>query len=160
MKRHGLAVFGLTLAAGLGAQGLGGPPFDVPPGRWWERPVVAEELGLSPEQKAKLEQLTAERVKAMIDARAAVQKAEVELRLLAEKEPLDARKVREAFAALQQARQRLEVERFELLLAVRQTLTGEQWRKLHTVVRERLQERRERRQGRGVEPGPHRPERF
>ncbi|GBC78853.1 hypothetical protein HRbin09_00062 [bacterium HR09] len=96
----------------------------------------------------------------MIDARAAVQKAEVELRLLAEKEPLDVRKVREAFAALQQARQKLELERFEMLLAVRQTLSAEQWNKLRTVVRERLEERRERREGRRPEPGPRRPQDF
>lgn len=157
MRKMLFIVLGVCFASGLAAQGLGGPPFDVPPGRWWDRPAVAQELGLSPEQKAKLEQLTAERVKTMVDARAAVQKAEVELRLLAEKEPLDVRKVREAFAALQQARQKLELERFEMLLAVRQTLSPEQWNKLRTVVRERLEERRERREGRRPEPGPRRP---
>lgn len=157
MAKKVFAVLTFLVAGSLWAQGLGGPPLDVPPGRWWDRPAVVQELGLSVEQKAKLEQLTAERVKAMIDARAAVQKAEVELRLLAEKEPLDVRKVREAFAALQQARQKLELERFEMLLAVRQTLSAEQWNKLRTVVRERLEERRERREGRRPEPGPRRP---
>uniref|UniRef100_A0A7C2N8I1 Periplasmic heavy metal sensor n=2 Tax=Thermoanaerobaculum aquaticum TaxID=1312852 RepID=A0A7C2N8I1_9BACT len=160
MTKKVFAALAFLVAGSLWAQGLGGPPFDVPAGRWWDRPAVAQELGLSPEQKAKLEQLTAERVKAMIDARAAVQKAEVELRLLAEKEPLDVRKVREAFAALQQARQKLELERFEMLLAVRQTLSTEQWNKLRTVVRERLEERRERREGRRPEPGPRRPQDF
>lgn len=154
MKNAFFAILALAGAARLGAQGMGGPPFDVPPGRWWDRPAVAEELGLSPEQKAKLEQVTADRVKAMIDARAAVQKAEVELRLLAEKDPLDVRKLREAFAALQQARQKLELERFEMLLSVRQTLSADQWNKLRTVVRQRLEERRERREGRRPAPGP------
>lgn len=160
MRKMLFIVLGLCCAGSMAAQALGGPPFDVPPGRWWDRPAVAQELGLSPEQKAKLEQLTTERLKAMIDARAAVEKAEVELRLLAEKEPLDVRKVREAFAALQQARQKLEVERFEMLLAVRQTLSAEQWNKLRTVVRQRLEERRDRREGRRPEPGPRRPEQF
>lgn len=157
MTKKVFAVLGFLVAGCVWAQGLGGPPFDVPAGRWWDRPAVAEELGLSPEQKAKLEQLTAERLKAMIDARAAVQKAEVELRMVAEKDPLDVRKVREAFAALQQARQKLELERFEMLLAVRQTLSAEQWNKLRTVVRQRVEERRERREGRRPEPGPRRP---
>ncbi|MCX7895253.1 MAG: periplasmic heavy metal sensor [Thermoanaerobaculum sp.] len=130
-----------------------GPPFDVPAGRWWTHPAVAEELGLSPEQKAKLEDLTNQRVKAMIDARAAVQKAEVDLRLLADRDPVDARKLREAFAALQQARQRLEAERFEMLLGVRQTLSADQWKKLRQAVRERLGERWQRRQERGHAPG-------
>lgn len=158
MRKELFAVLGFFLASGLWAQGLGGPPFDVPPGRWWDRPAVAQELALSPEQKAKLEQLTSERLKAMIDARAAVGKAEVELRLLAEKEPLDVRKVREAFSALQLARQKLELERFEMLLAVRQTLTAEQWNKLRLLARERVEERRERREGRRPKPGPRRPE--
>lgn len=157
MRKMWFTVLGVLITGSLWAQGLGGPPFDVPPGRWWERPAVAQELGLTPEQKAKLEQLTAERLKVMIDARAAVEKAEVELRLLAEKEPLDARKVREAFAALQQARQKLELERFEMLLAVRQTLSAEQWQRLRALARERLEERRERREGRRPEPGPRHP---
>lgn len=143
MKGKALVLLILPAAALAWAQGPGGPPWNVPLGRWWDRPAVAQELGLSAEQKAKLEQLTAERLKAMIDARAAVHKAEVELRLLADRDPLDVRKLREAFAAMQQARQRLEGERFELLLAVRQTLTQEQWQKLRTVARERLEERRE-----------------
>lgn len=155
MRGTFLAALAFVWGGAIGAQGPGGPPWDVPSGRWWQRAEVAQELGLSAEQKAKLEQLTAERLEAMIDARAAVQKAELELRLLANKDPLDQRKVREAFAALQQARQRLEAERFEMLLGVRQTLTLEQWQKLRTVVRERVQERRqEHRQGPRSPRGP------
>ncbi|MGC8916094.1 MAG: Spy/CpxP family protein refolding chaperone [Thermoanaerobaculum sp.] len=157
MRKMAIIVGCLSFVGNVAAQGLGGPPFDVPLGRWWDRPAVAQELGLSPEQKLKLEQLTTERVKAMIDARAAVEKAEVELRLLAEKDPLDVRKVREAFTALQQARQKLELERFEMLLSVRQTLSADQWNKLRVLARQRLEERRERREGRRPEPGPHRP---
>lgn len=149
MKGKAWVLLILPAAALAGAQGRSGQPWDVPLGRWWDRPAVAQELALSSEQKAKLEQLTTERLKAMIDARAAVQKAEVELRLLADKDPLDVRRLREAFAAMQQARQRLEAERFELLLAVRQTLTQEQWQKLRKVARQRLEERRE---GRGQAP--------
>lgn len=159
MKGPAVAFVVMVSAWTLGAQVLrpGGPPLDVPSGRWWDRPRVAEELGLTPEQRAKLEQVTAQGAKAMIDARAAVEKAELELRLLAEKEPLDAKKLREAFQALQQARQKLEWERFEMLLSVRQTLSPDQWRKLRTVVRERLEERRERleeRRERRGERGP------
>lgn len=163
MKRVTVMLLGALGTASLWAQGMGGPPLDVPPGRWWDRPRVAEELGLSPEQKARLEQIVAERTKVLIDRRAAVEKAELDLRLLAEKEPLDPFKLREAFAALQQARQKLEHERFEMLLAVRQTLSPEQWKKLRVVVRERLLERRERMEERrerreerrpGSGPGP------
>lgn len=159
MKARILA-FALFFGAGaLWAQGPGGPAWELPQGRWWDRPRLAQELGLSAEQKAKLEEVTEQRMRAMIDARAAVQKAELELRLAADKEPFDPRKVREAFFALQQARQKLELERFEMLLAVRQLLTPEQWGKLRTLARERLQERREERQQRRFEdrPGPHGP---
>jgi len=152
-----LLVFSLLWGTGaLWAQGPGGPPWDLPQGRWWDRPRLAQELGLTDEQKARLEEVASQRMRALIDARAAVQKAELELGLVADKEPFDARKVREAFFGLQQARQKLELERFEMLLAMRQVLTPEQWGKLRRLARERFQDRREERLRRRLEdrPGP------
>ena len=47
---------------------------------------------------------------------------------------------------------RLESERFELLLKVRQVLQPEQWQRLRAMTRERLQERMEERRGGGALP--------
>ena len=147
----------LFAAAGVMAQPLG-----VPPGRWWERPRFADELMLSAEQKARLEVLTVENARGMIDLKAAVEKAELDLRTVAEAEPFDAAKVRAAFREVQQARTRLETERFESLLRVREVLNAEQWRRLRELTRDAVRERmQERRGGPGGPPmGPPRDREF
>ncbi|MCU0291185.1 MAG: periplasmic heavy metal sensor [Thermoanaerobaculaceae bacterium] len=138
----------LLLATGVRAEGVG----VIPPGRWWERPKVAQELGLTAEQKQRLEETTYESARVMIDLKAALDKAELDLKVVGDAEPLDLKRAREAFAALQQARMRLENERFELLLRVRQVLQPEQWQRLREMTRERLQERMEERRGTGAPP--------
>lgn len=144
MKRQAFVLLTCLFGTPLLGQGLGPPGWDVPQGRWWTRPAIAEELGLSPEQKTRLEEIVAERLKVIIDARAAVEKAQVELREVAQKEPLNVQKARQAFQAVQQARARLEKERFELLLSQRQVLTAEQWQKAREILVERVRARRER----------------
>ncbi|HPC84694.1 MAG TPA: periplasmic heavy metal sensor [Thermoanaerobaculaceae bacterium] len=141
----------LLVAAGAWAQGPA-----LPPGKWWERPRVAQELGLTAEQKQKLEGASLESARVMIDLKAAVEKAELDLKAVGDADTLDPRAAREAFAALQQARMRLESERFELLIKVRQVLTREQWVRLRELTREALRERIEERPE-GARPLPNRP---
>jgi Spy/CpxP family protein refolding chaperone len=90
------------------------------------------------EQQALLEEATVAHARAMVDLKATVDKAEIDLRVAADRDPLDKAKVRAAFAAMQQARTRLEAERFEMLLRVREVLTREQWEKLKVLTRERI----------------------
>jgi len=152
MNSKGVAgvIAGATL---LVATGLAAQPLGVPPGRWWERPQVAEQLALTAEQKARLESLSVENARGMIDIKAAVEKAELDLRVVAEAEPFDAAKVRAAFRTVQQARTRLENERFEALLRVREVLSADQWRQLRELTRDAVRERaQERRGGQGGPP--------
>ena len=156
VTRWGVAVLGtMTVAGSLSAQ-----PLAVPPGRWWDRPRIAAELGLSDEQRHSLDGVALAHAKTMVDLKAEVEKRELDLRAAAGDEPFDAKRVREAFAVLQQRRTALEQERFELLLKVREVLSAEQWRKLAGLARERL-----RRQGAGLgspegEARPPAPRRF
>jgi periplasmic protein CpxP/Spy len=147
----------LLLAAGtVMAQPMGegrGGPMGGPMGRWWERPQVAEQLGLTPEQTQKLEAITLNGARTMVDLKGAVQKAEIDLRAAADVEPFQPDKVREAFRVVQQARERLETQRFEMLLKVRGVLSGDQWHKLRELLHERAGMRG--RKG-GDEGGPHR----
>lgn len=149
----------IAAAALLAAAGAIAQPLGVPPGRWWERPRVAEELALTAEQKARLETLTVENARGMIDLKAAVEKAELDLRAAAEAEPFDAAKVRAAFREVQQARTRLESERFESLLRVREVLNAEQWRRLRELTRDAVRERVQERRG-GPPAGPPRNREF
>ncbi|HNX49854.1 MAG TPA: periplasmic heavy metal sensor [Thermoanaerobaculaceae bacterium] len=146
----------LLLATGAWAQGMGG----VPPGSWWERPKVAQELGLTSEQKQRLEEVTLGSARVMIDLKASLDKAELDLKAAGDAEPLDAKRAREAFAAVQQARLRLESERFELLIKVRQVLQPEQWQRLRAMTRERLRGRIEERGPGGLPMGKRPIRRF
>ena len=156
-----LLVAGLLLMAGaVAAQPMGGPdgaetpwapmggPMGVPMGRWWERPKVVEQLGLTPEQTKKLEAITLDQARTMVDLKSAVEKAEIDLRAASDAEPFNAKRVRDAFGVVIQARTKLETQRFEILLKTREVLTAEQWGKLRDVVRERRMEK-----GKGGPPG-------
>jgi Spy/CpxP family protein refolding chaperone len=126
----------LMVAGAAAAQPLG-----VPMGRWWEWPRVAERLSLAPEQTQKLDAITLNQATVMVDLKASVEKAEINLRAAADAQPFDAKRVRDAFGVLQQARMKLEAQRFEMLLKTREVLTVEQWQKLRELARERRMER-------------------
>lgn len=140
-----IVAVGLVLAAGVAAA----QTFDVPPGRWWERPMVAGRLGLSPDQVKGLDAATYAFARRMVDLKATVEKAAIDLRAASDAEPFAPDKVREAFAVLQQARGRLETERFDMLLKVRELLTPDQWSKLQQLARARRAEK-----GDGGQPAP------
>ncbi len=134
-----------------------GSPMGVPMGRWWEWPRVAQQLGLSAEQTQKLEAITLSQATAMVDLKASVEKAEINLRAAADAQPFDAKRVRDTFGLLQQARMKLEAQRFEMLLKTREVLTADQWQKLRELARERRVERGKGGPGAGAaQPrGPH-----
>ena len=163
-----LLVVGLLLVAGtVAAQQMGAPmdppmdrpmdrsmgrPMGVPMGRWWERPKVVEQLGLTAEQTKKLEAITLDQARTMVDFKSTVEKAEIDLRAASDAEPFNAKRVRDAFGVLLQARTKLETQRFEMLLKTREVLTAEQWGKLREFLRERRVER-----GRGGPPEGEKP---
>lgn len=145
----------LVAASWATAQSLG-----VPRGRWWERPRVAARLALTEEQKVRLDGIAVAGARVMIDLKAEVDKAELDLKAVADTSPFPAAKVRDAFRALQQARSRLESERFEMLLRLREVLSTQQWRQLQELKVERLQELGEgSTDDRPREPKPGRPRR-
>jgi len=129
--KAGLVAVGIAVIAGSAVA----QPLVMPPGRWWERPRLAAELGLSAEQRKTLDEVALKHAKAMVDLKGEVEKAEIDLRMTSDGEPFDARTVREAFGVLQQRRMRLELERFEMLLSVREVLSREQWLKLTNLVK-------------------------
>ena len=127
----------LTLAAAFLAGAVLAQPLAVPPGRWWERPRIAEAVALTSEQKQKLEANALDHARAMIDLKAAVEKAGLDLRAAFDQQPFDAHRPQGSFVALQQARAKLEAERFDMLLRTREVLSAEQWGRLKDFVQER-----------------------
>ena len=148
---------GLLLAAGVVvAQPMGGPMggapmgrgMGVPMGRWWERPKVVEQLNLTADQTQRLEAITLDQARTMVDLKGAVEKAEIDLRAASDADPFNTTHVRDAFGVFLQARTKLETQRFEMLLKTREVLTADQWRKLRDLLRERRMEK-----GKGGPPG-------
>jgi Spy/CpxP family protein refolding chaperone len=166
----GLAIAGVLLAGTAMAQpsgnGLGeGPGFAEhrPPmekafgpqgehGRWWNNPKVVERLKLTEEQRKAFDGILLQHRKTLIDLRANVEKAELEMEpLMGEDQPNEA-KVLAQIDKVAQARAELEKANARFLLAIRNKLTPEQWKQMEAYRASRGFEGREGGQRRG--PGP------
>jgi len=128
--------------------------FRIPPGKWWEIPQVVEALQLSSEQQQQISNLVYEHARRMIGLNGSVEESKLVLSREVDAKAFDPEKVRTAFGLFQDSRRKLENERFEMLLAVRQLLSADQWKKLGEL--HRLKERRQR-EGMGNFRRPPRP---
>lgn len=133
--------------------------FDLPPGKWWEDQRIVDRVGISAEQQSEIRDVVYERARKMIDLKADVDKVGLDLAAAVDRADFDASAVRSAYGAFQAARHKLENERFEMLLEVRQILSTDQWQKMQEIRRRvqqmRGQQRRpgQRQQGGGTQPG-------
>jgi Spy/CpxP family protein refolding chaperone len=123
--------------------------FDLPPGKWWENPRMVDHIGLTDEQQAQIREIVFTYARRMIDLKADVDKAGLDLASTVDQQNFDPAPVRAAYTMFQTARHKLENERFEMLLEVRQVLTYEQWRKIEEIKQRMKQNRSEQRR-----PGP------
>lgn len=126
---------------------------DLPPGRWWEDPRVVERIGLTEGQQTRIREIVFERARRMIDLKAEVDKAGLDLATSVDQREFDPGPVRAAYAVFQSARHKLENERFEMLLEVRLVLTYEQWQRIEDMKRRMQQNRPPNRRPGGVD-GP------
>jgi Spy/CpxP family protein refolding chaperone len=141
-----------TVALALALSGVGAAAeFNLPPGKWWENERLATRIGLTEDQKEEITDLVYDHALEMVDLSAAVKRAELEMANLVRQAEFDDDAVRAAFGGFQKARQALERERFEMLLAVRGVLTTEQWVQIQEIMQEM---RRRRAQERGGQPQP------
>ena len=134
----------LILAAG---GSLWANDFSLPPGKWWEDQRLVDKIGLTEEQQEQISSLVYESARRMIDLNADVKRSGLDLTEVVDRNEIDPAAVRKAFAAFQTARQKLDNERFEMLLAIRQVLTSEQWVKIKEIKRRLKQMRSQREQG-------------
>lgn len=132
---------------------LAAQELDLPHGKWWEDPRVSQRIGLGEEQQQEIRDLVYAGARRMIDLKAAVDRAGLDLAEAVNSSEFDPEAVRAAYAAFQAARQKLENARFEMLLDVRQVLTSEQWQKLQELKRYRQQMRGQQRPPGQRQPG-------
>jgi periplasmic protein CpxP/Spy len=154
----------LIIIAVLAAVGpLVANEFDLPPGKWWENPRFVNHIGLTDEQQDQTREVVYQHARRMIDLKADVDKAGLDLAESVDQQEFDPAPVRAAYAVFQTARKKLENERFEMLLEVRKILTYEQWQKIEEI-KQRIKQNRpqqQRRPGdRGQGPQGDRPPGF
>jgi len=142
MKNVLIIIVFLAVVAPLAAN-----DFDLPPGKWWEDQRLVSRIGLTEEQQEHIRDVVFTHARRMIDLKADVDKAGLDLASSVDQEDFDPAPVRATYAVFQTARQKLENERFEMLLEVRQVLTYEQWQKMEEIKRRIKQMRSERRPG-------------
>lgn len=136
MKKTWIALVILAAAVPLAAN-----EFDLPPGKWWENQRVIDFVEITGEQQEQIGDLVYEHARRMIDLKADVEKAGLDLASVVSTREFDETAVRSLYAAFQAARHKLENERFEMLVAVRKVLTADQWQKMQDL-RKRLQQNR------------------
>ena len=115
---------------------VGAQEFNLPPGKWWDNERLATHIGLTEAQREQIREMVYEHAHRMIDLNAGVKKAELELANLVANSDFDSAVARAAFSELQKSRRALEMERFEMLLAVRGVLSDQQWQQIQDIRRQ------------------------
>ena len=154
---------GLTLAVAANAQAPdgepgpppGGPGFGMhrppmeralglygPQGRWWNDQALITRLKLTDDQRKAMDTILLNHREKLVDMRAAVEKAELEMEpLMQDDQPNEAR-VLEQIDKVAQARAELEKANARFLLAIRSKLSPDQWKELKAARAERAQQHR------------------
>lgn len=163
------------------AQGMGGPPpgpggpggpgmhdgFGRPPmermfhddhfGRWWNDPHIAQQLGITDDQKHKMDDIFQQHRLNLIDLDASLEKQEVLMQPLISADQPNEAAVLAQIDKIAQARADLEKADARMLFDIRKILTPEQWQKLKAMRAEHRDDRmmmREHRRGPGGPGGP------
>jgi Spy/CpxP family protein refolding chaperone len=97
-------------------------------GRWWNNPNVVERLKLTDEQRKAFDSIFLTHREKLIDLRANVEKAELEMEPLMRDDPPNEAKILAQIDKVAQARAELEKANARFLLAIRAKLTPEQWK--------------------------------
>jgi Spy/CpxP family protein refolding chaperone len=117
------ALVTLLLAGNAEAQQL-------PPGKWWRRPEIVQNLAITNVQQDKLDAVFRQHANNLIDQKADVEKASLALRGELDKAQLDRDAIQRAAAAVNASRAKLFSQELMMLVDMRQVLTEEQWNKM------------------------------
>jgi periplasmic protein CpxP/Spy len=111
------------------------------PGRWWDNPNVAQQVGITDDQKKKMDDIFQQNKLKLIDLKAALEKQEAIMQPLIEADQPDEAKILSQIDAIAQARAELEKANARMLLGIRTMLTPDQWKKLRTMAQTRMENR-------------------
>ena len=159
-------VFNLSLAAilsagviaaaqgpGEGTPPPGGPGFGMhrPPmeralgldgGRWWNNPTLVDKLKLTDDQRKGMDQILLDHRKDLIDKRATLERAELDLEPMMQDDQPSEGQVLAQIDKVAQARAELEKANARFLLAIRARLSPDQWKQLKAERAQRMEQHR------------------
>ena len=152
MKRTLMMVLAMVFAIASVAAGA-----ELPPGKWWNNPQIAQRLELEPEQQSRLDAIFRESANDLIDRRAEIEKLTLAVRGELDQPQLNRQNLQRLAGQLTQARGRLFERELMMLVDMRGVLNDMQWSRLRTHI-DRHQGERERQQQRpGQQPRQPRP---
>jgi periplasmic protein CpxP/Spy len=138
-----LAASGLAVAQGPGGpdggdRGMGRPPMertfhDGQFGRWWDNPRISTAIGLTDDEKKKMDDIFQQHRLNLIDLHAALEKQEVLMQPMIEADQPDEAETLAQIDKVAQARAELEKANARMLFDIRKTLTPDQWQKLKAL---------------------------
>ena len=130
MRRIALLAFTLVVAASAFAQN------SLPPGKWWRRPEIVQQLNLAEEQQNKLEAVFRTASNDLIDLRGEVEKQNIALRGDLDQTQLDRAAIRRDAQKLSEARGRLFERELQMLVDMRGVLNDAQWTRMRSALGE------------------------
>jgi Spy/CpxP family protein refolding chaperone len=118
-----LVLFALTASA-----------MDLPPGKWWRRPEIVQQLTLTDDQQSRLDAIFRTAANDLIDRKGEVEKQSIALRGELDQPKLDREAIRRIGAKLNEARGKLFERELMMLVDMRAVLTDEQWNRMRSAL--------------------------
>jgi len=125
-------VTGLNLQLNTGRTNDPVAALQVAPGTWWNNSEMVTRLNLTKDQQKKMDDIFQQFRLTLIDLNASLSKEELIMDPLIAAERLDEVKILAQIDRIAQARAELEKANSRMLLAIRQSLTMEQWAKIQS----------------------------
>ena len=130
MKR----MFVLALGASMLVTSFAAADPSLPPGKWWRRPEIVQQLVLTEEQQDRLDAIFRAAANDLIDLRGTVEKQNISLRGLLDQPQLDRSAIHREAARLSEAKGRLFDRELSMLIDMRAVLTDPQWNRMRNQL--------------------------
>ena len=126
MRRLFLAALAILLTTSAFAQ--------LPPGKWWRRPEIVQQLQLTEDQQFKLDAIWRDEAKDLIDLKAEMDKQSISLRGELDQPTLNRAAIRQIAAKLSEARARRFERELMMLVDMRAVLSDPQWGRMRAEL--------------------------
>ena len=132
MSKIGLFVAILLMTSMTEAEGQ-----QLPPGKWWHRPEVVTRLGLTSDQRDRLDEVLRRSAPELVELRDEMERNASALREQLDRPDLDRDAVRKAAEDVSSARARLFERELMMLVDMRRELRDEQWNRFRALIESR-----------------------